>query len=353
VPLATECCRYDFRYCAKSRCSCWLQTNFRTLVEGIEGPSGLRRWRGIAPRIHYFAHLAGQVRARKTTSTPAVQELINAVGHAALTNILNVHRGEVTDLKISARFASHILRLRQLPAHLRLYESQPEKRSTMNIFLKAPTAVCGLIVMSLTVVTANAQRFDITPLVGGAFGGTMKLDQQGASPNVEAHLEDSWSFGIAGGVRIPAEDCEACGLIEFRWMRQNTHIGLKQDLLVPTPVSAATFRPAVTLDHYLGDFTYEWTIPDAQSIKPFATLSLGAARLSTPASSATRFVFGIGTGIKVFPKPHWGFRLQVEYLPIVMHASVQQVVCAGGCVVALGGGLLNQFQASFGPTFRF
>jgi len=223
----------------------------------------------------------------------------------------------------------------------------------MKIPCKAPTAVCGLFVMSLTIVPANAQRFDITPLVGGAFGGTMKLDQQGVSPNVQARLEDSISFGISGGVRIAAEDCENCGLIEFRWMRQNTHLGVKQDLLVPTPLSAAAFRPAVTLDHYLGDFTYEWSIPDAPSIKPFAIMSLGAARMSTPASSATRFVFGIGTGIKVFPKPHWGFRLQVEYLPIVMHASVQQVVCAGGCVVALGGGLMNQFQVSFGPTFRF
>jgi hypothetical protein len=75
--------------------------------------------------------------------------------------------------------------------------------------------------------------------------------------------------------------------------------------------------------------------------------------MSTPASSATRFAFGLGTGFKVFPKPHWGFRFQVEYLPIVMHAEAQSVVCFSGCVVALSGGLMNQFQVSFGPAFRF
>jgi len=75
--------------------------------------------------------------------------------------------------------------------------------------------------------------------------------------------------------------------------------------------------------------------------------------MSTPTTSPTRFVFGIGTGIKVFPKPHWGFRFHVEYLPMIMHADVQSVACDSGCVVALSGGLMNQLEVSVGPTFRF
>ena len=75
--------------------------------------------------------------------------------------------------------------------------------------------------------------------------------------------------------------------------------------------------------------------------------------MSAPASSATRFAFGIGTGVKVFPAKHWGFRLSVEYLPIVMHAELQRLVCIGGCVVVLNGGVMNQFVLSFGPGFRF
>ena len=221
--------------------------------------------------------------------------------------------------------------------------------------------LCAILFVAF--IPAYAQKYDITPLVGGRYGGTMKLEQQGVSPRVDGHLADSVSFGVAAGVRIPAEDCEACGLLEFRWMRTDTHIGLKQNPLLPPPVvtpfiattafNPATFRPPVTLNYFLGDFTYEWTIPDARSIKPFATVSLGAAHMSTPASGATRFAFGLGTGVKIFPKPHWGFRFQVEYLPIVMHAEVQSVVCVAGCVVALTGGLMNQFQVSFGPTVRF
>ena len=212
------------------------------------------------------------------------------------------------------------------------------------------------IALLVSLSAAYGQRYDITPLVGARYGGALKLEQQGA-PNVEAHLADSISYGIAGGFRFDDEECEACNLFEFRWMRQGTHIGLKLDPLnptpIPTPLTVGGFRPAVTLDHFLGDLTHEWIIQGAPAFRPFALLSLGAARMSTPAASTTRFVFGIGTGLKVFPKRNWGFRFQVEYLPMVMHADLQQVVCTAGCVVVLGGGVMNQFEVTVGPTFRF
>ena len=206
------------------------------------------------------------------------------------------------------------------------------------------------LVMSLS--AASGQRFDITPLVGARYGGTLKLEQQG-TPNFEAHLADSISYGVAAGFRFDDDGCEACNLFEFRWIRQGTHLGLTQDPLVATPLSVAAFRPSLTLNHFLGDLTHEWEISGAPAFKPFALLSLGAVRMSTPAANTTRFAFGIGTGLKVFPKRNWGFRFQVEYLPIVMHAEIQQVICTGGCIVSIGGGVMNQFEVTVGPTFRF
>jgi hypothetical protein len=212
----------------------------------------------------------------------------------------------------------------------------------------------SLLAGIVTLVPASAQRFDVTPLIAGRYGGTIKLEDQSQTSRVDGHLADSFGYGVAAGFRFDAEDCDSCGLFEFRWMRHDSHIDVNnQNPAVPTPVSANVLRPHVTLDHFMGDFTYEWQVPEAHAVKPFAMLSLGAMRMSTPASSATRFAFGISTGVKVFPKPNWGFRFQVEYLPVVMHADVQSVVCTGGCIVAIGGGLMNQFQMSFGPTFRF
>jgi hypothetical protein len=74
--------------------------------------------------------------------------------------------------------------------------------------------------------------------------------------------------------------------------------------------------------------------------------------MATPVESSTRFEFGFGAGVNFFPKPRWGLRFQVEYLPIVRHAEVQEVVCAGGCIVILNGGVMNQFVVNVGPIFR-
>ena len=210
-----------------------------------------------------------------------------------------------------------------------------------------------MFALLLSLGSAYGQRYEISPLVGARFGGTVKLEQ-GSARNAEAHLSDTISFGVAGGFRFDGENGDGNDMFEFRWMRQNTHLGFKQDPLVPTPHSASSaFRPSVSLDHFMADFTHEFNLEEASKIQPFVSLGLGAARMSTPASAATRFAFGIGGGAKIFPSTHWGFRLKVEYLPIVMHTELQTLVCTAGCVVILNGGLLNQFEVSFGPAFRF
>ena len=208
------------------------------------------------------------------------------------------------------------------------------------------------IALFVTAVSALGQKYEITPLFGGSFGGTIHLEEA-STPNVYAHVADGFIFGVAGGFRFDGEDGEGYDAIDFRWFRQDTNLFLTQDALVATPLIAPSFRPGIALDHFLGDFRHEFAIKDAPKIFPFVTASLGAARMSTPASSAIRFAFGIGTGLTVFPAKHWGFRLGVEYLPIVMHAELQRLVCSGGCIVVLNGGVMNQFVFTAGPSFRF
>lgn len=207
----------------------------------------------------------------------------------------------------------------------------------------------------LLTVCAWGQRVEITPLIGGMFGGTVHAEQPDAS-RFEAHLGDRLSYGIAGGIRFGEDDCDNCQIIEFRWLRQATHLSLDQNPFLPDSAVVATFNPRVTVNNFLGDFTHEFVLKDKEwrKVAPFITITLGAARITAPESSATRFVFGFATGLKVFPKPHFGFRLQVEYLPIVMEANLQRLVCFnGGCVVALSGSVINQLQLSAGPAFRF
>jgi hypothetical protein len=218
----------------------------------------------------------------------------------------------------------------------------------------AKKRLVALAVILGGVTSAHGQSIDISPFIGGRFGGSFNLEQAG-QPNFRANLRDSLSFGISGGFRFDQEDCANCGLIEFRWMRQNSRLTVKQDplALTPTPLGAAAFSAPVTLDNYLGDFTREWPLESAKSVRPFITGTLGVVHISAPAAGATRFTFGLGGGFKAFPSQHWGFKLQAEYLPIVLHSAVQPVVCVASCVAILTGGLANQFTVSVGPVFRF
>jgi len=211
-----------------------------------------------------------------------------------------------------------------------------------------------LAALLANIVPAHGQHFDITPLLGLRAGGSVELQQEGQPLQARARLGDSATLGVAAGFRFYSEDgCDDCSVVEFRWMRQNTNLGFKETTPVPTPLAAAFGRTPVTLEHYLADFTYEWDIQEAKAVRPFVLGSVGAARLSTLVSGRTRFAFGLGAGVKIFPQRHWGVRLQVEYLPMVLNAEVQRVICTGGCVIALGGGLMNQFEFSLGPVFRF
>jgi len=218
------------------------------------------------------------------------------------------------------------------------------------LFWARKVGCLGTVALCAGLMAAHAQTYEITPLVGGSFYGTLHLEQLD-TPNFYAQLANSITYGLAGGYRFGGEDGEGHDEIEFRWMGQNSHVSLPQNPLFPS--SYASFRPSITINSFLGDFTHEFDLKEAPKIEPFVTGSLGAALLSGPASSATRFTFGIGAGVKIFPAVRWGFRLWAEYQPIVMHTELQSLVCAGGCVVILNGGVMNQFQVSIGPAFRF
>ena len=200
-------------------------------------------------------------------------------------------------------------------------------------------------------VPAGAQSFEVSALVGGTWGGSFKLEQPVAR-NFHADLASSFTFGLSGGYLFNGEDCLSCSSIEFRWMRQDTHLQLPSNPLVATPPTAA-FHPAVTMDDFLGDFTHEWPLREANPFRPFLTATLGAVRMDAPQSNSTRFAFGLGTGLKVFPSRHWGFQLKAEWLAIVLHGELQRVVCTTGCVVVLNGCITNQFMLSGGPVFRY
>lgn len=218
------------------------------------------------------------------------------------------------------------------------------------------------IAFLITAATAVGQNIEVTPLVGTRQFGTVKLDT-GEPPRTEGEVAGSISYGVAAGYRWESDASYGNGevpdhdLVEFRWMRQNSHLYTRPNDLQVNPFGTPlnpTFRPSVTFDHFLADFTHEFAVPEHRMFQPFLTIGFGASYLSMPASGMTRFAMDLGGGLKVFPTTHYGFRVAVEYLPTVMLSDNQKVACAGGgCVLVLTGGILNQLSISFGPSFRF
>ena len=200
----------------------------------------------------------------------------------------------------------------------------------------------------LTVAPACAQSleiqgFEVTPFIGGRFGGTFEIQPEGAA-EVRASLKDSTSYGVAAGVRF-----DDLSVIEFRWTR--TKSALQFDTGI-NPLAAPLGD--VTLNQFHGDFTRELALEEVKGLRPFLMASVGATHLGAANDGFTRFSFGLGTGLKYFINSRLGIRVEAQWLPIWVEPEVSGFACGfGGCIAVLSGRLTQQFEVSVGPVFHF
>ena len=189
------------------------------------------------------------------------------------------------------------------------------------------------------------QGFEVTPFIGGRFGGTFDVQREGAV-EARASLEDSVSYGVSAGIRF-----DDFSLIEFRWTRASSGLRFETGANV-NPLAAPIAD--VTLNQFHGDFTREFPLDEVRAIRPFLMASVGATHLGSSSNGFTRFSFGIGSGLKVAVKPKLGFRVEARWLPIWVQPEVSAFACGfGGCVAVLSGRLTQQFEVTAGPVFRF
>jgi hypothetical protein len=181
-------------------------------------------------------------------------------------------------------------------------------------------------------------RFDVVPLVG--YRTIMKFPT-GHEPSPGLILGARPSYGIAIGVRLDDEN-----LIEFRWARQDTQVHLEGSI----PPS----DKRVGLDQFHGDFTHEYILEEGPHwARPFVVGSVGATHVGGTSSRFTRFSFGLGAGLNTYISRHVGFRVQGEWLPVVVQPEVTSFFCGSNCVVRLAARLVSQGEIAVGPVFRF
>jgi hypothetical protein len=185
-------------------------------------------------------------------------------------------------------------------------------------------------------------RFDVTPIIGYRTSINFPTGQDVQHQGPGLILDAKPSYGLAVGMRLDEQD-----LIEIRWARQYTYVHLE---------GAAPFpNERVVMDQVHGDFTHEYILENwSPRARPFVMGSIGATRIADGANNSfTRFSFGLGGGIKFYFTRHLGWRIQGEWLPIVVSPEVGSFICGGGCVVQLSVTAVSQGEIVLGPLFRF
>ena len=185
-------------------------------------------------------------------------------------------------------------------------------------------------------------RFDVTPFIGYRTSMSIPIVPHVTGTNPSAVLDASPSYGVSFGVRL-----EEDGLVEIRWARQDSYVHW-QDVAPPIP------RQRVILDQFHGDFSREYIVDEWRPwARPFVLLSVGGTHVSTSTDvNFTRFSFGIGGGVRFYPSRHIGFKIQAEWLPVLVEPQVA-FICGSGCIVHVGGTIGSQGEVFVGPILRF
>jgi opacity protein-like surface antigen len=202
------------------------------------------------------------------------------------------------------------------------------------------------IVMSSPLAAQNQPRpwgIDITPHFGYRTSMSVTADDDIEAVTAKVKFDSNASYGVGFGVRFADVN-----LVEFRWTRQDTEVRI-------TGLAAPPAKQHVNLDQYHVEFTYEY-VPRQwpQWARPYIMGGLGATHFSSTATSVsfTRFSFGIGGGIKAFPSPHFGFKIQGQWVPVWITPEVE-AFCSVGCAIHIHGQLASQGEFTIGPVFRF
>jgi hypothetical protein len=186
-------------------------------------------------------------------------------------------------------------------------------------------------------------RFDFAPFIGYRTSMSVPVEPHVTGTNPRVVLDANPSYGVSFGVRLKNED----DLVEVRWARQDSYV--RTEDITPQPP-----RQRVILDQFHGDFSHEYLVEDwASWARPFVLASVGATHVSSSTNiNFTRFSFGIGGGVRFYASRHLGFKIQAEWLPVVVDPHVA-FICGPGCIVHVGGALSSQGEVLVGPILRF
>ena len=147
---------------------------------------------------------------------------------------------------------------------------------------------------------AYAQRFEVTPFLGGRTGGTIDLTQQN-NPNVDfMKIRSSLNYGILADVSFLSHFQG-----EFMWSRQPT------SLTAHNPNDGTfTYISKMNLDTYQFGLTYQFGKPEAK-LRPFLVFGAGFPHFDVAAiNGKVPFAGTVGGGVKYYFTRNIGIRVE-------------------------------------------
>lgn len=168
--------------------------------------------------------------------------------------------------------------------------------------------ITALGLSSSALAQTPVEPIEVTPFAGYLLGGSFL-----SSPTVPQAGFDQISLAnhLDYGVRIGFNVTTAIEP-EIQWSRSETHLAI-------TPTYPNLSLVDSTIDYFLAGANYNFSAGD---IRPYVSLSLGAARLfvNTPPfalvglhlTPATTFAVSAGVGVKIFATRNFGFRFEAR-----------------------------------------
>jgi hypothetical protein len=196
-------------------------------------------------------------------------------------------------------------------------------------------ALTAAILVVAAAPPARAQSVEVAPFGGVRFGGGFfetltgrPIDTDGA-PAIGVTVDIPMSLGLQ---------------LEAAFSHQQATLFLPGQPLTP----ASRWR--ITVDHYQVGGLQEYLGPRA---RPFLTGVLGLTRYADDFDSEVRFTAGAGGGVKLFPTPHIGVRLDGRVFATFLDVGGTSLACINQtCLIRLRVNMAWQAEFTAGLVVR-
>jgi hypothetical protein len=192
------------------------------------------------------------------------------------------------------------------------------------------------VCLAINAPVVCAQGVEVAPFGGYRFGGDF------FELITEQPVDLDGALALGGVLDVPlSKDFQLEGL----FTHQHAHVR------VPAKPSRPATLSRISVDHWQGGGLREF---GRRRARPFLTGTLGLTRYAAEADSEIRFTLGAGGGMKLFPTPHVGLRLDGRVFATFVDADATVIACSpGACFIATHADVVWQAEFTAGVVIRF